>query len=61
MDLKRDIRWGSVDWIVMAQDRDQWWVLVNMVMNFQVPHSVGKCFSGHATGGFSRAQLHGVN
>jgi hypothetical protein len=35
MDL-REIGWGSVDWIQLAQDRDQWWALVNMVMNFQV-------------------------
>jgi hypothetical protein len=29
--------WGGIDWIDMAQDRDQWRALVNMVMNFQVP------------------------
>jgi hypothetical protein len=22
-----------MDWIHLAQDRDQWWALVNMVMN----------------------------
>jgi hypothetical protein len=32
MDL-REIGWGDVDWIDMAQDRDQWRALVNMVMN----------------------------
>jgi hypothetical protein len=26
-----------VDWIDMAQDRDQWMVLVNTVLNFPVP------------------------
>jgi hypothetical protein len=25
----------GVDWMCMAQDRDQWWALVNMVMNFR--------------------------
>jgi hypothetical protein len=35
MDL-RDIGQGSVDWIQLAQDRDQWWALVNMVMNLRV-------------------------
>jgi len=25
--------WESVDWIHLAQDRDQWWALVNMIMN----------------------------
>jgi hypothetical protein len=28
----REIGWGGVDWIVLAQDRDQWKVLVNAVM-----------------------------
>jgi hypothetical protein len=27
----------DVNWIYLAQDRDQWWALVNMVMNLQVP------------------------
>jgi hypothetical protein len=26
----------NVDWIYLAQDRDQWKVLVNTVMNFRV-------------------------
>jgi hypothetical protein len=33
----RDIRLGGMDWIDLAQDRDQWKALVNTVMNFQVP------------------------
>jgi hypothetical protein len=36
MDL-REIGWGGMDWIDLAQDRDQWRALVNMVMNPQVP------------------------
>jgi hypothetical protein len=28
---------GGVDWIILTQDRDQWWALANTVMNFQVP------------------------
>jgi hypothetical protein len=35
MDL-REIGWGSVEWIHLAQDRDHWRVLVNAVMNLQV-------------------------
>jgi hypothetical protein len=27
----------GVDWILLAQDRDQWRVLVNTVMDLQVP------------------------
>jgi hypothetical protein len=36
MDI-REIGWDSMDWIKLAQDRDQWRALVNMVINFQVP------------------------
>jgi hypothetical protein len=35
MDL-REIGWGSVDWIQLAQDRDRWRSLVNTVMNLRV-------------------------
>jgi hypothetical protein len=35
MDL-REIRWAGMDWIDMAQDWDQWKVLVNTIMNLQV-------------------------
>jgi hypothetical protein len=33
----REIRWGGMDWIDLAEDRDQWRALVNMVMNLWVP------------------------
>jgi hypothetical protein len=36
MDL-RAIGWDGMDWIDLAQDRDQWRALVNMVMNLRVP------------------------
>jgi hypothetical protein len=36
MDL-REIRWGGMAWIDLAQDRDQCRTLVYMVMNFWVP------------------------
>jgi hypothetical protein len=35
MDL-REIGWGTVDWIQLAQDRDGWRALVNTVMNLRV-------------------------
>jgi hypothetical protein len=30
----REIEWDGVDWIELAQDRDQWKALVNTVMNY---------------------------
>jgi hypothetical protein len=36
MDL-RGIRWKDVDWIHLAQVRDQWCALVNTVMKLRVP------------------------
>jgi hypothetical protein len=36
MDLQ-EVGWEGMDWIVMAQDRDRWRVLVNVVMNLRVP------------------------
>jgi hypothetical protein len=36
MDL-RDMESDGIDWIVLSQDRNQWRVLVNTVMNLRVP------------------------
>jgi hypothetical protein len=36
MDLK-DVEWYGMDWIDLAQNRDQWGALVNTVMNLQDP------------------------
>jgi hypothetical protein len=48
-----------MDWIDLAEDRNQWRALVNMVMNLRVPYNVGKFLSSCANGGFSRRiQLH---
>jgi hypothetical protein len=33
----RPIGWGVMDWIDLAQDRNQWRALVNTIMNLQVP------------------------
>jgi len=32
-----EIGWEGVDWIFVAQDKDQWRDLVNMIMNLRVP------------------------
>jgi hypothetical protein len=36
MDL-REIGWCDINWINLAQDRDQWRALVNTLMNLRVP------------------------
>jgi hypothetical protein len=33
----REIGWNGMDWIDLAQDRDQWRAFVNTVMNLRVP------------------------
>jgi hypothetical protein len=35
-DLK-EIEWEGMDWMHLAQGRDQWQAVVNTVMNFRVP------------------------
>jgi hypothetical protein len=46
----REIRWGGMDWIDLAHDRNQWRALVNTLMNLLVSQSAGKflniCTSG---------------
>jgi hypothetical protein len=32
-----EIGWGGMDWIDLTQDRDEWRVLLNAVMNLRVP------------------------
>jgi hypothetical protein len=36
MDL-RELGWDGVEWMDIAQDRDQWRALVNTVLNLLVP------------------------
>jgi hypothetical protein len=61
MDLG-EIKWGSVDWIGQAEDRDKWSALVNAVMNLWVPYNAEKLSSGFTTGGLSSsAHLHRVS
>jgi hypothetical protein len=45
MDL-REVEWGGMNWIDLAQDRDQSRGLVNTAMNLRVPYNFGKFLSG---------------
>jgi hypothetical protein len=33
----QEVRFGSMDWIDLAQDSDRWRALVNAVMNLRIP------------------------
>jgi hypothetical protein len=55
----REKGWDGMDWIDLAQDRNQWRALVNTVMNLRVPQNGGKFLSGCTIGSFSnRTHLH---
>jgi hypothetical protein len=41
----REIGWYDVNLMCLAQDRDQWWALVYMIMNLQVPQKGGNFLS----------------
>jgi hypothetical protein len=41
-----------MDWIHVAQDRDQWPVLVNTVINLRILQNCGKFLNSGATGNF---------
>jgi hypothetical protein len=38
--IKREIIIYGVNWIHLAQNRGQWWILVNTVMVLRVPYNV---------------------
>jgi hypothetical protein len=46
-----------VDWIDLAQDRDKWRVLANVLINLGVPYSAGYFLTSWGITGFSRIIL----
>jgi hypothetical protein len=59
-DLK-DIRWENVDWMHLAQDRDQWQALVKIVMNLCVPLRTENSLISSVTVSFPRrTQFHRI-
>jgi hypothetical protein len=37
----QEVRWGSMDWIDLAQGRDRWRAVGSAVMNIRVPQNAG--------------------
>jgi hypothetical protein len=57
-----DIEWGGVDWIGLAQDRDNWRARVNVVINLPVPPNAEELWNGFTVGGLSSdAQRHRIS
>jgi hypothetical protein len=58
----REVGWGDVDWIGLAQDRNRWRAVVNSVLDLWVPRNAGKLLSGLTSSGLSiSVQLHIVS
>ena len=52
-----EIYWDGMNCINVAQDRDKWWYVMNMVLNLQVPQNVGSV-TNQGTISCSRQQLY---
>jgi hypothetical protein len=37
----KEVGWEDMEWNLLVQDRDQWRVLVNTVMNARIPKMLG--------------------
>jgi hypothetical protein len=48
---------NGVYWIELGLDRNQWWNLVNTVVNFWVPYRMGEFFISWTTIGFLKRNL----
>jgi hypothetical protein len=54
-----EIEWNGINWIDLAEDRDQWRAFVSTAINLRLPYNAGKFLSSCTMGSFSRrAQFH---
>jgi len=37
----KQMQWEGMDWFGMAEDRDKWQAVSNVVMNIQIPYTAG--------------------
>jgi ketosteroid isomerase-like protein len=53
---------ADISWIVLAQDREKWWDLVNAVINLQVLSNAEKLSRGSTTNRLpNSAQIHRIS
>ena len=57
MDLQ-EVRYGYMDWIGLAQDRDRWRTLLSAVMNLGVPRNAGNFLTSCKPVSCSRRTVH---
>jgi hypothetical protein len=43
--ILKEVGWGGTDWIDLAQERERWWVLLNLVARLRIPQNVENFFT----------------
>ena len=51
------MQWEGMDWFGMAEDRDKWQAVSNVVMNIQIPYTAGDFLTKWRTVSFPRRTL----
>jgi hypothetical protein len=54
---RREIAWEGIDWMNLAQDREQWRALVDTIMNRRIAQKAGYSSTSWVTVNFSRKSL----
>ena len=52
------MQWEGTNWIGIAEDRDKWQAVENVVMNIQIPYNVGDFLMNWRTVSFPRTLFH---